>query len=148
MSGSWRGFFRDLWILARPYWFSEDRWPARGLLTVIVGMNLGLVYLNVVFNSWNNLFYNALQDKNFDAFLHQLLRFCWLAVIFIVIAVYRTYLRQMLQIRWRQWLTRHYLDGWMGGRPTTACSSSATAPTTPTSAYPRTSIFSSSLRSR
>ncbi|QEX19062.1 ATP-binding protein [Hypericibacter terrae] len=113
VSGSWRGFFRDLWILARPYWFSEDRWPARGLLTVIVGMNLGLVYLNVVFNSWNNLFYNALQDKNFDAFLHQLFRFCWLAVIFIVIAVYRTYLRQMLQIRWRRWMTERFLKDWL-----------------------------------
>ncbi|WP_431571063.1 ABC transporter ATP-binding protein/permease [Hypericibacter sp.] len=113
MSGSWRGFFKDLWILARPYWFSEDRWPARGLLAVIVGMNLGLVYLNVVFNSWNNLFYNALQNKDFDGFLHQLFRFCWLAAIFIVIAVYRTYLRQMLQIRWRRWMTERFLRDWL-----------------------------------
>ena len=63
MFGKWRDFFKDLWILTRPYWFSEDRWPARGLLAVIVGMNLGLVYLLVILNEWNNLFYNALQDK-------------------------------------------------------------------------------------
>jgi putative ATP-binding cassette transporter len=113
MFGKWRDFFKDLWVLTRPYWFSEDRWPARGLLAVIVGMNLGLVYLNVVFNQWNNLFYNALQNKDFDAFLHQLLRFCWLAAIFIAIAVYRTYLRQMLQIRWRRWLTDRFLKDWL-----------------------------------
>ena len=113
MFGKWRGFFKDLWVLTRPYWFSEDRWAARGLLAVIVGMNLGLVYLNVVFNQWNNLFYNALQNKDFDAFLHQLLRFCLLATIFIVIAVYRTYLRQMLQIRWRRWLTDRFLKDWL-----------------------------------
>jgi putative ATP-binding cassette transporter len=116
VSKSWRGFFRDLWTLARPYWFSEDRWPARGLLAVIIGMNLGLVFLNVVFNQWNNLFYNALQNKDFDAFLHQLLRFCWLAAIFIAIAVYRTYLRQMLQIRWRRWLTDRFLKDWLANQ--------------------------------
>jgi vitamin B12/bleomycin/antimicrobial peptide transport system ATP-binding/permease protein len=109
----WRGFLRDLWTLTRPYWFSEDRWPARGLLVVIIGMNLGLVYLSVVFNAWNNLFYNALQNKDFDGFLHQLLRFCLLATIFIVISVYRTYLRQMLQIRWRRWLTDRFLKDWL-----------------------------------
>jgi len=116
MAGKWRGFLKDLWVLTRPYWFSEDRWPARGLLAVIVGMNLGLVYLNVVFNQWNNLFYNALQNKDFDAFLHQLLRFCWLAAIFIAIAVYRTYLRQMLQIRWRRWLTDRFLKDWLANQ--------------------------------
>src|SRR2546422_8252860 len=56
-----RQFLRDVWTLAIPYWFSEDRWPARGLLAVLVAMNLGLVYLNVLFNRWNNAFYNTLR---------------------------------------------------------------------------------------
>ena len=67
-----RQFLRDVWTLAIPYWSSEDRWPARGLLAVLVAMNLGLVYLNVVFNRWNNAFYNTLQDKDYAAFTHQL----------------------------------------------------------------------------
>ena len=116
MVGKWRRFFKDLWVLTRPYWFSEDRWPARGLLAVIVGMNLGLVYLLVVLNQWNNLFYNSLQDRNFGEFTHQLLRFCWIAAAYIVIAVYRTYLRQMLIIRWRRWLTEHFLKGWLSNQ--------------------------------
>src|SRR5216117_2741803 len=93
-----RQFLRDVWTLAIPYWFSEDRWPARGLLAVLVAMNLGLVYLNVLFNRWNNAFYNTLQDKNYGAFTYQL------------------YLNQMLQIRWRRWLTDHYLDAWLADR--------------------------------
>ena len=75
MLGQTRSFLRDLWALARPYWFSEERWTARGLLAVIVGMNLGLVYLNVIFNEWNNLFYNSLQNKDYAEFLHQLMRY-------------------------------------------------------------------------
>src|SRR5690348_3236164 len=116
MNKTYRHFFRDLWQLIVPYWRSEERWQARGLLAVIIGMVLGLVYLNVLFNQWNNLFYNALQDKNFDEFLHQLLRFCILATIYILIAVYRTYLRQMLYIRWRSWLTRQYARDWFTDR--------------------------------
>ena len=109
-------FLRDVWTLARPYWFSEDRWPARGLLAVLVALNLGLVYLNVLFNEWNNAFYNTLQDKDSAAFGQQLIRFTWLAALFIVVAVYQLYLNQMLQIRWRRWLTDRYLRAWLADR--------------------------------
>ncbi len=111
-----RSFLKDFWVLVRPFWFSEERWPARGLLAVIVGMDLGMVYLNVLFNRWNNTFYSALQAKDFKVFVHQLIWFGELAVIFIVVAVYQTYLRQMLQIIWRRWLTERMLGDWLGGR--------------------------------
>ena len=106
---------RDAWALAVPYWRSEDRWAARALLLVVVVLNLGIVYLNVLLNQWNNAFYNALQDKNYAVFLHQLVRFSWLAVLYIVVAVYQLYLNQMLQIRWRRWLTDRYLQAWLAG---------------------------------
>jgi putative ATP-binding cassette transporter len=99
--------------MAAPYWRSEDRWAARGLLAVVVALNLGIVYLNVLLNQWNNGFYNALQDKNYAVFVHQLVRFSWLAGLYIVVAVYQLYLNQMLQIRWRRWLTERYLQAWL-----------------------------------
>jgi putative ATP-binding cassette transporter len=106
----------DMWSLIRPYWQSEERWRSGALLLVIVAMNLAMVYLSVLFNEWNNLFYNALQNKDFATFTHQFIRFGMLAAIFLIVAVYRTYLRQMLQIRWRQWLTRRYIGEWLGGQ--------------------------------
>jgi len=109
-------FTRDVWTLARPYWFSEDKWAGRGLLAVVVVLNLGLVYLNVLFARWNNAFYNTLQDKDYAAFFTQLLRFTGLATAFIIVAVYQLYLNQMLQIRWRRWMTDRYLDTWLGDR--------------------------------
>ena len=111
-----RQFLRNSWALATPYWCSEDRWAAWGLLGIVVVINLGLVYLNVLFNRWNNVFYNAIQDKNYDVFTQQLLRFAWLAAIFIALAVYQLYLNQMLQIRWRRWLTDRYLNAWLVDR--------------------------------
>jgi vitamin B12/bleomycin/antimicrobial peptide transport system ATP-binding/permease protein len=110
-----RDFVAAVTALAYPYWVSEERWSARGLLAVIVTINLGLVYLNVLFNYWNIRFYDALQQHNFPRFLHELGYFCVLAAAFIVGAVYQTYLSQMLQIRWRRWLTDRYLHEWLGG---------------------------------
>ncbi|MBI4205642.1 MAG: ABC transporter ATP-binding protein/permease [Betaproteobacteria bacterium] len=111
-----KAFLRDLWALARPYWFSEERRTARLLLAVVIALNLGIVYVNVEINHWQNAFFNTLQDKNQAEFLNQLIKFCWLAGAYIVMAVYGFYLRQMLQIRWRRWLTERYLNEWLDGR--------------------------------
>ncbi len=109
-------FIRDLWVLLRPYWRSEERRSAWLLLIVNIVLTLAMVYMTVLFNEWYNLFYNALQDKAKAEFFHQIGRFCVLATIYIVIAVYRIYLNQMLQIRWRRWLTDHYLTDWLADR--------------------------------
>ncbi|PYM82743.1 MAG: ABC transporter ATP-binding protein [Candidatus Rokuibacteriota bacterium] len=108
-----RRLARDSWAIARPYWFSEDRWPALGLLVVVIALTLGLVYVNVLINRWNNTFYNALQDRNAAVFVRQVIRFSWLAIAYIVVAVYQLYLNQMLVIRWRRWLTERYLRAWL-----------------------------------
>jgi putative ATP-binding cassette transporter len=102
--------------MIRPYWFSEDRWPARALLLVVVALTLGMVYLNVLLNLWNNAFFSALQDKNVTMFRRQLIQVSWLVAAFIVLAVYQLYLNQMLEIRWRRWLTERYLGAWLADR--------------------------------
>jgi putative ATP-binding cassette transporter len=99
--------------LAWPYWVSEERWSARGLLAIIVCLNVLLVYLSVQFNEWSNLFYNTLQDRKLEEFWHYLGRFGILAAAFIVTAVYQFYFNQILQIRWRRWMTRNYLSQWL-----------------------------------
>ena len=104
---------RDAWGMAYPYWFSEDRWVARGLLLGVVLLNLGIVFINVLLNKWNNTFYDALQYKEYKVFIGLLIRFSWLAGLYIVCAVYQLYLNQMLQIKWRRWLTDQYLDRWL-----------------------------------
>ena len=108
-----RELLRDAWTLIRPYWFSEDRWAGRGLLVAVVALNLFGVYITVLLSQWYNVFYNAIQDKDFAAFSRLLLKFSWLAGLALVAAVYQLYLNQMLQIRWRRWLTERYLGAWL-----------------------------------
>ena len=109
-------FIRELWALLRPYWTSEERRSAWLLLIANIVLTLGMVYMTVLFNQWYNAFYNSLQDKAKAEFFHQIGRFCILATIYIVIGVYRIYLNQMLQIRWRRWLTERYLKNWLADR--------------------------------
>lgn len=104
-----------IWRLARPYFFSEDRWAGRVLLGAVIAIELSVVAINVMLNQWNNRFYNALQERNWDAFIYEIGFFCVLAATYIVLAVYQLYLNQWLQIRWRRWMTQHYLDRWLAG---------------------------------
>ena len=104
-----------VWRIASPYFRSEDRWAGRILLAAVIAIELSIVGITVLINEWNARFYNALQDRNWNAFVYQLGYFCVLATIFILLAVYQLYLNQWLQIRWRRWLTSRYLDHWMEG---------------------------------
>ncbi|MGA3137484.1 MAG: ABC transporter ATP-binding protein/permease [Xanthobacteraceae bacterium] len=103
----------DIWRLSIPYFRSDDRWPARALLGAVIAVELGLVGLQVLLNQWYNRFYNTLQDHNWNAFVSAILFFCGLAAVYTVLAVYKLYLNQWLQIRWRRWMTQTYLRQWL-----------------------------------
>lgn len=126
-----RGFLAKLWRLSAPYWWAEDRselrvlgftftvrekWLARGLLLLIVALAVVSVYISKLFNDWYGRFYDALQNKNEAAYWDELRFFTILALIAITFAVYRLWLRQLLIIRWRRWLTGIYVDGWLSER--------------------------------
>ena len=102
-----------VWKLVRSYWRSEDRWWARGMLAVVVALSLLQVYMLVLLNQWNNEFYNALQGYNYGSFWPLIGEFTTIAFIYIIVAVYAIYLRQMLEIRWRTWMTKNYLSKWL-----------------------------------
>lgn len=105
--------WRAVWRLVKPYWSSDDKWRGRALLLAVVALALGMVYLNVLFNTWNRDFYNALEKKDFVVFKAQLWRFSYLAFIFIAIAIYKVYLTQALEMRWRVWMTGQYMGQWL-----------------------------------
>ncbi|HEY4345386.1 MAG TPA: ABC transporter ATP-binding protein/permease [Parvibaculum sp.] len=108
-----RRFFRDAWDLTKPYWTSQERWTALGLLAGIVALNLFQVYLSVWLNEWRGIFFDALQDYNKPVFIHQLWRFSGFAAISLATGLLTFYWTQLLQIRWRRWMTAQYIDGWL-----------------------------------
>ena len=124
-------FLSKLWVLSKPYWFAEERqpirlfgrtvlvkesWIARTLLALIVTLSVLAVYMSKLINSWNARFFNALQDKNADAFWYELQYWVILVALLIVAIVYRLWLQQMLTIRWRRWLSEVYFRDWLADR--------------------------------
>ena len=102
-----------VWRIAIPYFRSEDKWAGRGLLAAVIVIELLLVAIDVLVNQWYSRFYNYLQERDWNGFVWELGVFTLLASASVALSVYQLYLNQWLQIRWRQWLTRHYLGEWL-----------------------------------
>ncbi len=108
-----RATLATVWRIAVPYFRSEDKFAGRLLLAAVIAIELALVLINVLLNQWNNRFYNALQEKNWDGFVYEIGYFCVLATFAVALSVYQLYLNQWLQIRWRNWMTSFYLGKWL-----------------------------------
>lgn len=108
-----RQFFRDVWYLTKSYWQSEEKKKAFFLLGCIIALTLGVVYMLVLLNQWNNSFYSALQNYDAKKIFDELIHFSWLAAIYILLAVYSYYLQQTLILNWRRWLTTRFIDIWL-----------------------------------
>ncbi|MBI5264095.1 MAG: ABC transporter ATP-binding protein/permease [Bradyrhizobium sp.] len=112
---NFRATLATVWRIAIPYFRSEDKLAGRTLLAAVIAIELSLVAIDVLVNQWYARFYNALQERAWDAFVWELGIFTVLATTAVVLAVYQLYLNQWLQIRWRRWLTIHYLGEWLDG---------------------------------
>ena len=105
--------YQMAWRLMSSYWHSQEKWKARGLLAGVIALTLGQVYMLVLLNGWNNDFYNALQQRAFESFWPLIGQFAGFAFLHIIFAVYAIYVRQILEIKWRNWMTDKYLDRWL-----------------------------------
>ena len=83
-----------VWRIAAPYFRSEDKFAGRLLLAAVISIELALVLINVLLNQWNNRFYNALQEKNWDGFVREIGFFCILATFYVALSVYQRYEQQ------------------------------------------------------
>ena len=124
-------FWAKVWRLTWPYFRSDEWRSAWVLLVAVVILNLGRVYLGVLFNEWNREFFNALEQKDLSQtpvvlawfefgtvskFVYLIGKFTLLAAILIVVFVYAVYFAQMLSLRWRRWMTSRLMTQWMAHR--------------------------------
>jgi putative ATP-binding cassette transporter len=105
--------FRDFARLARIWLSAPDRGDARLLIAVLLLLTGMQVAVQIGFNLWSRDFFNALERRDNAAFQNQILYFLGLAVVSMTVAVNQLYLKQLIQLRWRGWLTRYLIDNWM-----------------------------------
>lgn len=109
-----RQFFKDFWNLLKPYWLSEEKYFAFGLLTLNILCVIGEVRASVAINNFSKNFYDALQTFNTAVLVSSLKQFIFILIALIIVVGYATYFNGLICIRWRRWLTKNYLKEWLG----------------------------------
>lgn len=104
---------RSAWKLGREYLFSKQKWQAWRLLLAVIFFNLAVVYITVQINLWQANFYNIIQSHQETGFIEAIGIYVLLAVCLVGIKGVQIYLRMLLHINWRQWLTDKYLSLWL-----------------------------------
>lgn len=113
MKGFWRTIVA-VWRLSAPYFVrSADRWRALVLVVAVTALALGAVAVSVRMNTWNRDFFNAMQARDLHAWQVQLVVFGVIGAMQLTIGVGVLYLIQLLEIRWRKWMTSHYVSAWL-----------------------------------
>lgn len=112
------GLLRRFLRLTGPFFTqSSERWQARLLVVGVLALTLFQIGIQIRINIWNRDFFDALQYHNWAAFLRQMIIFAVLGSVSMGVAVYQVYVKQLLQLRWRRWLTAQLTSGWLeGGR--------------------------------
>lgn len=107
------GFNTRLWrrfvAIAAPYWRSDERWRARGMLALLVVLLLGQTAFNVLFNHETGEFTSALAARDTDRFWASIWRYTAILLAAVPIYAWYYYVRDTLGLRWRRWLTDRFL---------------------------------------
>ena len=107
------GFNVRLWrrfvAIARPYWLSDERWRSRGLLALLIVLLLAQTAVSVLFNHETGEFTSALAAGDTERFWASIWRYT--AILIAAVPLYGLYyfVRDTLGLRWRRWLTHHFL---------------------------------------
>jgi len=104
---------RTFLTLALPYFRSQERWTARGLLLGVIAGELGFVAVAVTVIQWNARFFNALEARDWEAFKHELFIFVFITMGAIAVGMAQYFFGTTLQIRLRRFMTERYVAMWM-----------------------------------
>ena len=106
----------SIWRLARLCALAPGGRFGLVLFAAVFGLGLAGIHISVRLIRWANDFYNALQKLDVTAAVHQIGVFFALIAVSAALNLCATYLRKMLQMRWRTVLTDAALDAWLAGR--------------------------------
>jgi vitamin B12/bleomycin/antimicrobial peptide transport system ATP-binding/permease protein len=108
--------FRQFWTIARSYWSSEAKWPARGLLLSVIGLSLGYTGISVLLNSKRGELISALSAQDEARFWQTIMIFVATLALYAPLYAGYVYLRDRLGLNWRRWLTDDLLDRYFENR--------------------------------
>lgn len=94
-------------------WSTEGRRPLTMLTIAVILIIAATVAAQVALNAWNRPFYNAIEQRDLSAFAYQSLVFVAIAGTLLVLNVAQAWLREMIKLKSREWLTRDLFAQWL-----------------------------------
>ncbi|QIG48369.1 ABC transporter ATP-binding protein/permease [Nordella sp. HKS 07] len=89
-------------------------WARLFTLAVCIVVVIGATaFAQLRLNAWNQPFFDAIERKDFGAFIAQLIVFGVIASTLLVLNVAQTWLDETLKVETRRWLTRDLLKEWL-----------------------------------
>ncbi len=101
--------FKRFWALAKPYWSSEEKWKAIGLLSLILIILLSSSVVNVIRNYQRADIISSLVAMNSEKFILALTVNLAMLIIAIPLFAADDYVQSKLSFYWRQWMTDYFL---------------------------------------
>lgn len=104
-----RTALRRLIRLVKPFFFSEVKWQARGLLVLLAVFALSIAGINVLLSYVARDFMTALALRERDEFFRKLFLYLLAFGLSTPVTVFYSYTEQRLALLWRLWLSRQVL---------------------------------------
>ncbi|MEL7509503.1 MAG: ABC transporter ATP-binding protein/permease [Cyanobacteria bacterium J06554_1] len=108
--------FQRFWTIAKTYWFSDEKWKARGLLLLIVLLLFAYTGLSVALNNQRGQLISSLSAKDEARFWQTIIIFLGILVVYAPLFAGYTYLRDRLGLAWRRWLTTDFVARYFSDR--------------------------------
>ncbi|KAI3873684.1 hypothetical protein MKW92_047483 [Papaver armeniacum] len=105
--------FKRFCKIASPYWFSDDKVGAWLHFASVFALTFATTGISVGFNFLSRDFSNALANKDQEHFTKQLMYYLAAFAGGIPVVVLADYAKETLALRWRSWMTSHYMDRYL-----------------------------------
>lgn len=94
------------------YWRSEEKYQAWGLISLVMGLNFGMIYYAIIINGWYAKFYDALQNYEKEKVFSLAFDAIPLISFSVILFVANNYFGSLFAFKWRTWLTKNYINLW------------------------------------
>lgn len=108
--------WKRLLRLASPFFFSEVRWKARGLLALLLALSVSIKAFDVVMSYIGRDFMTALSLREQDKFMTNLYYYLIAFGVAIPLSVFYRYTEERLALIWRRWFTHHTLESYFANK--------------------------------
>ena len=107
---------KNFWSIAQLYWFSEQKWRARGLLLLVIVLLGTFTVFNLFLTNQRAEFISALSAQNPERFWRSIIGFFSTVVIAVPFVSSYSFFRQKLSVFWRRWMTHSFMKNYLSDR--------------------------------